>query len=56
MLGKALLGMWFTCIDFALRIMALSVMEWKRHDMGLAKMHGRDMFDNCRAWASTLMF
>jgi len=31
----------FTCIDFALRIMALGVVEWKRHHMELAKMHGR---------------
>jgi hypothetical protein len=56
MLGKVLLGMWFICIDFALRIMALGVMGWKRHDMGPAKMHGRDMFGNCRAWTSTLLF
>jgi hypothetical protein len=35
----------FTCIDFALRIMALGVVEWKRHHMELAKMHGRGVFD-----------
>jgi len=45
MLGKVLLGMRFTCIDFALRIMALGVVGWKRHNMELAKMHGRGVFD-----------
>ena len=45
MLGKVLLGMRFTCINFALRIMALGVVEWKRHNMELAKMHGRGVFD-----------
>jgi hypothetical protein len=45
MLGKVLLGMRFTCIDFALRIMALGVVEWKRHNTELAKKHGRGGFD-----------
>jgi hypothetical protein len=45
MLGKVLLGRRFTCADFALRVMALGVAEWKRHNMELAKMHGRGVFD-----------
>ena len=45
MLGKVLLGMRLTCIDFALRIMALGVVGWKRHNMELTKMHGRGVFD-----------
>jgi hypothetical protein len=35
----------FTCIDFALRSLALGVVEWKRHDTELAKMHGRGVFN-----------